>query len=196
MGLVSIRHGSGIYLSRGDPINGVWSTRWMQWVLQHAPSLLEMFEVREAIEAKAASLAARQASAAEMRRLERILTEADALLARGRAHLDEEFLRSYVRLDAAFHETVAEITHNGFLRSLLAALGSALAESREATLAMPGRIERSLREHWRVLEAVRRRDAEGARRAMEDHMRRVIQEVRSVKVLHRPNRQPGTERGR
>lgn len=45
-----------------------------------------------------------------------------------------------MRVAAAFCEKMAEITHNGFQRSLLGALGSALAESREATLAMPRRI--------------------------------------------------------
>jgi len=195
MGLIFVRHGSGIYLRSGNPLNGVWATRWMQWLLQHAPSLLEMFEVREAVEAKAASLAAGNATPADIRRLDRLLEQAEELLARSVGpQVDEDVFNAYVVLDAAFHETLAEIARNSLLRSLLDGLGSALSQSREATLAIPGRIERSLREHRRVVEAVRRRDLGGARRAMEAHVRRVMEEVRSVKDRRRGRGRPRTER--
>ncbi|MDQ7849815.1 MAG: FadR/GntR family transcriptional regulator [Armatimonadota bacterium] len=182
MGVISIRHGSGVYLRRGDPLNGVWSSRWMQWLLQHAPSVLEVLEVREAVEAQAASLAAVHATAADLRRLERVLAEGTALLAGRRSRpLDEGVLAAYARLDEAFHETLAQAARNDFLHSLLQGLAAAIVESREATLAIPGRIQRSMREHDAVFQAVRRRDPEGARRAMQAHVRRVVEEVRSLK---------------
>ncbi len=182
MGVVAIRHGSGVYLRGADPLNGVWSSRWLQWLLRHGASLEEVLQVREAVEAQAASLAAARATAQDVRRLEQVLAEGDALLVRHRGRpADDALLQAYVRLDEAFHDTLAQIAGNAFLRHLLQALASAIAESRAATLAIPGRIERSLREHRAILRAVSRRDPEAARRAMQTHVLQVLAEVRSVR---------------
>ncbi|MDR7574068.1 MAG: FCD domain-containing protein [Armatimonadota bacterium] len=159
----------------------------MRWLLRHGASLEEVLQVREAVEAQAASLAASRATAKAVQRLERLLAEGDALVAsyRGRP-VDEGLLEAYVRLDEAFHDTLAQLAGYRFLRNLLHALASAIADSRAATLAIPGRIQRSLREHRAILRAVSRRDPEAARRAMRAHVRRVLAEVRSVR--HHPSR--------
>lgn len=184
MGAVVIQHGRGVFVRPGGSLNGVWSTRWMAWTLQHASSLIELLEVQEAVEAKAAWLAAINGTRQDHARLDAILREAQALVqAGGRRGADGEVLASYVRLDYALHHALADAARNAFLRSLVEGLGSALRGSREATLAIPGRIRRSLREHRRIVAAVKRGNAEAARTAMQAHVRRVLEEVRSAARL-------------
>lgn len=197
MGLVSIQHGSGIYVTDGNPLNGVWSTRWMQWVLQHAHSLLDHLEMQEAVEGKAAALAAHNARKDDLRCLQACLVESERLLSRyAPGNVSEALLAAYVGLDTSFHRTLARASRNDLLCNMIEALGSILSGSREATLAIPGRMQRSLAEHRTILDAVKRRDAEQARCAMGAHVRRVGEEVRSVeRQSRRRQRAPGPADG-
>jgi len=182
MGVVSISHGRGVFVEAVGP-DGVWGAHWMRWMLEHRPTLVELLEVREAVEGKSAWLAAKLGTATDLRRLARILRDAAALLATGTGvRVDDGLLRAYVRLDRDFHHAIAAATRNHFLVAVVEGLGSALRGSREATLAIPGRLARSLREHRRIAEAIARRDPTGARRAMERHVRRVLDEVRSMEA--------------
>ncbi len=192
LGFVSIRHGSGIYVTPGNPLNGVWSTRWMRWTLQHADSLLNLLGVQEAVEGKAALLAARNGKPRDLHRLEGLLQEAERLLDRHESDdVSEGLLAAYLDLDVAFHGRLAKAGRNDLLTGMVGAVGSVLQGSREATLAIPGRMRRSLAEHRMILDTVRRRDADGARRAMETHVRRVEDEVRSIDHQSRHRRKAG-----
>lgn len=178
MGLVTIEHGRGVFLQSSRPLDGVWSAQWMQWLLQHGSPLLDLLEVREAVETKSAELAARHAGPEMLAHLDEILTRGHRLFREHRR--GEALLRAYVELDSAFHRAVAAATGNAVLQGLIESLGSALQGSREATVALPGRIARSMEEHRRVVSAIRRRDPEAARLAMQAHVRQVLSEVRSI----------------
>ncbi|MCL6645881.1 MAG: FCD domain-containing protein [Dehalococcoidia bacterium] len=80
-----------------------------------------------------------------------------------------------------FHRVLATATGNTVLRSLVETLGNALQGSREATVAIPGRIRRSTNEHRRIANAVRTGNPSAARAAMYAHVQRVIEEVRTIK---------------
>lgn len=191
MGLVSIQHGRGIFLRSTQSPDGVWH-RWMQWLLQHGPSLIDLLEVRAAIETKSADLAARYATPEACARLDEILAQADRLVA---AHPPDSATlhAAYVQVDLEFHRTLAAATGNAVLQQLVESLGSALRGSREATVALPGRIRRSIREHRRVARAVGCGDPDAARTAMDAHVRRVIEEVRSLRSM--PARRARPRRG-
>lgn len=198
MGLVSVQHGRGVFLRQAQAGDGVWH-RWMTWIIEHGPSLLDLLEVRAAIEMKSADLAARHATVAQRARLAEILAQADRLVETSGA--DGAALHAaYVQIDLEFHRAIADATGNAVLRQLVESLGSALRGSREATVALPGRIRRSIREHRRIVEAIRRRDPLGARQAMEAHVQQVIDEVRRLPALRgavgRRVRSDGGRRGR
>ncbi|HXF81571.1 MAG TPA: FCD domain-containing protein, partial [bacterium] len=154
MGLVSVQHGRGVFLRQAQAGDGVWH-RWMTWIVEHGPSLLELLEVRAAIETKSADLAARHATPQHCARLEELLAQADRLVET--PGLNSAALHAaYVQLDLEFHRAIADAAGNGVLRQLVDSLGSALRGSREATVALPGRIRRSTREHRRIAAAIRR----------------------------------------
>ncbi|MDR7451213.1 MAG: FCD domain-containing protein [Armatimonadota bacterium] len=193
MGLVSVQHGRGVFLRQAQAGDGVWH-RWMTWIVEHGPSLLDLLEVRAAIETKSADLAARHATPQHCARLEEILAQAERLVKTSAA--DSAALHAaYVQLDLEFHRAIAEAGGNAVLRQLVESLGSALRGSREATVALPGRIRRSIREHRRIAAAIRRRTPSAARQAMEAHVRRVIEEVRRLPALSGGGTTRGTGRG-
>lgn len=181
LGVISIQHGRGAFVLNRSPVSGFLVSPWIRWLHEHAGALLELLEVREAIEAKAAELAARTATDASVARLQEVLARSEPVvrsLGDSSAAGDPDAIRPLVELDIEFHEAIADSSGNRVLADLVRRLGQALQGSREATLAIPGRARRSLQEHRAIVAAIRRRNPEAARRAMVRHVRSVAGEVR------------------
>jgi DNA-binding GntR family transcriptional regulator len=125
--------------------------------------LQQVFELRVHFEGRAAALAAQTATAEEIaairnsyRGVEKVIEGAD--------------YRRLVQMDRAFHEAIAEATHNFYLQRIMAMLiASAL---RFWHYALPRRAESALREeistHLRVASEIERRDSEAAQKAMRE----------------------------
>jgi GntR family transcriptional repressor for pyruvate dehydrogenase complex len=75
--------------------------------------------------------------------------------------------------DRLFHEAVTHAAGSPLLADFMAALAVPISETRRSSLGEPGRPPLSLRAHRRILEAIRRGDAAGARRAMRHHVKMV-----------------------
>ena len=78
--------------------------------------------------------------------------------------------------DSEFHYTIALAARNSVVLKLLDVLMDLLRESRARSLQVEGRRERSLAGHRRVLEAIKRRDAAAAERAVRQH----LEEIESI----------------
>ena len=71
--------------------------------------------------------------------------------------------------DHVFHHQLAVCSGNEVLACLHQNANETLATQRRSLLALPGVAARSLREHARILDAIERRDAEGAVAASRPH---------------------------
>lgn len=123
----------------------------------------EVYGVRALLEGEAAREAALRATPWELAELE----------ARLRA-IDEAGAEDYpeqMRRDLEFHRALVRLSGNKTLFRLYEDLLSSLALVRSA-LPNLSQEEATRREHWAILEALRRRDPEGARRAVEAHVGR------------------------
>jgi GntR family transcriptional repressor for pyruvate dehydrogenase complex len=118
-------------------------------------------EVRRILEGSIAGLAAERRTEADIERLEAVLGEA-------RDHVED--LGAFIRSDLAFHAALAAASHNELFLLILQSLGTVLREVRELGSRIPGTPERALSHHQRILDAVRSRDPEAARAAMDIHM--------------------------
>ncbi len=78
-------------------------------------------------------------------------------------------LRHRIDADVRFHRVLAEATGNPVFVLILQALAGFLRESRSRTLNDSG-VEQAAAEHRTILDAVRARDGEAARRAMCEHL--------------------------
>jgi GntR family transcriptional regulator, transcriptional repressor for pyruvate dehydrogenase complex len=158
-GIVEVRHGDGIYLVReaNDLVDSL-----AQGLIESHAHLPAINEVREAVEPRAARLAARRRSDDDLETMRAALARMGEEIAAGQPGLEG---------DAAFHLALIAAAHNEVLTALYEHLTPGLAQSSQASLVRPGQGERSLREHERVLDAVFDADEEGAELAMRLHVR-------------------------
>jgi GntR family transcriptional regulator, transcriptional repressor for pyruvate dehydrogenase complex len=129
-------------------------------------ALLDLLEVRQALEVQTAVLAARNASRASIGAMQATIDEM-----RRSVDLPEEFNEA----DVHFHELLASATGNQLLSILVEELSDSQRSSRVQSLLGHERLGRKLDDvldqHAKILECVERRDEAGAASAMRRHLR-------------------------
>lgn len=167
-GLVARRHGSGTRVSREVPLSASLATR-----LERASEDFEhAAEFREAVEPQIARLAA-------LRITEDELGELQAILARSAAEVGAD---ESVRLDVAFHGTVARAARNPLLTSLGELTASWTVEARVYShLEGEGR-QISHDGHSRILAALEAGDQHAAEVAMAAHLEEIRQVIDRVRL--------------
>lgn len=84
--------------------------------------------------------------------------------------IDNDRVDRFVELDAEFHATVYALSRNERLAQMLSLLREQIQRFRMRTLANPGRRRIAFEEHYALVEALVRRDADDARRAAYNHI--------------------------
>jgi GntR family transcriptional regulator, transcriptional repressor for pyruvate dehydrogenase complex len=166
LGVLRVLPGRGTRVCEAER-SPLWAAAWLS---EHTQAVLKVMEVRDALEAKAAALAARRATEEQIGRLEAHLEA----LRQARA---EDRCEDVVAIDAAFHTAIAAAADNDILAEALAGVYESLREARRAVLSLPGRLRRLAREHEAIVEAIRARDPEGAARAARRHYERAKEEM-------------------
>jgi GntR family transcriptional regulator, transcriptional repressor for pyruvate dehydrogenase complex len=123
----------------------------------------EILDAQRAIETLAAELAAENATAADHARLRRLLAEAQAAVSD---------VAAFTRSCREFHLAVAEASHNRVLIVQLVSLKHVAWPARNPTLT-PKVARRILEVHRELAELIEMRDAAGARRLMDEHVRMI-----------------------
>ena len=136
-------------------------------------SVLQLYEVRETLEAMAARLAAEGGGADLQRELEQCL-EAMELAA--------DDASEYARLNTIFHGAIRRATANHYLERFLGQIESAVRRLGASTYERPGRTIEATEEHRRIAKAIIGGDIETAAAASLDHMRRA-REIRISTLL-------------
>jgi DNA-binding FadR family transcriptional regulator len=158
-GLLDVRHGSGTYAAEAPPASP--AQRDLARLLRRA-RLLEVHEVRRALEVEAARLAARRTRPEDVDRL-------TATLRARQRHVGGDPAQ-FIDADLDFHRTVVELSGNRLLTELFASVAPVL---RAALIDMvrhePGLPDVSCA-HAALLDALARGDAEGAIDATVDHL--------------------------
>lgn len=142
-GLVE-RHGRGLRIRQLSP-----------------EEILEIYEVRETLEAAAARAAATRRTELDLSRLEAIHGQMSEL---------GEDLDQRVSWNNQFHETLWRASHNATLQEFMSRLIIRVSRYSQTTLEFPGRWERILNEHGDLLTAIRAQDPESAARVATVHM--------------------------
>jgi DNA-binding FadR family transcriptional regulator len=172
-GLVVTRRGSGAYVA--DPSAGPF--RIVSRGATSLPDILNVMELRLAVEVQAAGLAAERAGRKQLGSIRAAWRAIDAALARGEGAVVEDF---------AFHRAIAEATGNGQFPRFLAYLGSHVIPRQSVRLDMDTPAERRLYleriqvEHTRIVTAIADREPADARRAMRDHLTRSLERYRTL----------------
>jgi GntR family transcriptional repressor for pyruvate dehydrogenase complex len=162
IGLLETRHGRGTFpheLTLDRLVAPLASVMTYQQDLQE-----ELLDVRRMFEPAVARAAAARLTEADLADLQRILDAQRRKLKTGQSAIVE---------DTAFHAALARSTRNRVVVSLMSTLNDLLVESRTLSLSQEGRPVKSIEGHEAVVDALRRHDAEGAARAMSDHIDKI-----------------------
>jgi GntR family transcriptional regulator, transcriptional repressor for pyruvate dehydrogenase complex len=130
----------------------------------------ELLDFRRIIEPPLAARAATHASNEDITEMEDILDRQELKQRQGESTIAE---------DSEFHYAVAMASGNSVVLKVLDTLMDLLRDTRERSLQVEGRPQKSLAGHRRILAAIKRHDAESAKAAMRRH----IEDVEEM-VLH------------
>ncbi len=123
----------------------------------------EIFELRKALETAIVETAARTDPPADLVDIEKTLSDQRAAMA------DNDYA-AFLNADRSFHVTFSRLTHNGRMTAILENLRDMIHMMGTRALQLNGRAETVVSEHERIIDAVGRRDPEGARAAMLRHL--------------------------
>ena len=160
MGVVQTRQGAGTFITAGPP--ALMSEPLRLVAALHGLSLAWLFEVRRVLEAGTAALAAERASPEE------IATLSDEITGMYSSLHDPQLLLDY---DLRFHRAVAAAASNPMLGAIIEAVAALFFEERRATIARAHNLKESADMHRKIYQAIRARDVDGARAAMDEHVR-------------------------
>jgi GntR family transcriptional regulator, transcriptional repressor for pyruvate dehydrogenase complex len=165
-GLVEAFSGRGTFITDGTSQAVRQSFDLMVKIGQPEGST-HLAEVRAILEPEIAALAASRIQESELATMREAVAVMDA------AGNDPD---TYIEADLDFHLALAESAANPLILSLLDSIVGLLREQRLRIFSVPGGPARGQIHHKRILDAVERRDAEEARRAMRAHLEQVRQD--------------------
>lgn len=172
-GLVEVRHGVGVFVlapqaTLQNGLRGADPNR--------VSSIIEMLEVRAAIEIEAAGLSAGRCSPAQLDQIFECLDAMKRQIAEG---------QPTIASDRAFHLAIADSTNNPRFRELLDAIGKqliprSLLQDDEVEISPQDYLSQIHSEHERIARAIADRDENGARDAMRTHLKGSQQRYRGL----------------
>ena len=168
MGMVEPRQGAGTIvreISSDSLVNPLANARKRKKEL-----IGELLDFRKMLEPPLAARAATRVSGDEISEMEEILERQEEKLRGGDNTIAE---------DSEFHYAIALASGNSVVLKVLDTLMDLLRDSRERSLQVEGRPQKSLAGHRRILAAIKHHDAEAAKVAMRRHIEDVEEIVLS-----------------
>ena len=179
--LVVSRQGSGVFVA---PTPANLPLAFDPSVLQSVQSFVHIVEVRRALEAEIAALAAERATRAQVGAMRIKLKAIDAAAAAGRDGVEE---------DLAFHCSIGEATGNPQFRLMLGFLEQYLREGMRITRANEARrldfMQAVRLEHRAIVDAIAERNPAAARQCAREHLMHGEQRLVEGRILPARRRQ-------
>jgi GntR family transcriptional repressor for pyruvate dehydrogenase complex len=162
MGLVEPRQGEGTVVRK--PSSDSLINPLAAMLLQERELVSELLEFRAMIEPTLARRAATYVSAEDLKHLKNILRRQKEKVDRRELAIEE---------DSEFHYAIAKIAKNSVVLKVLDTFMDLLRESREKSLQVEGRLQRSFVGHRQILQAIERHDPSAAETAMRRHIEEI-----------------------
>jgi GntR family transcriptional regulator, transcriptional repressor for pyruvate dehydrogenase complex len=159
VGLVEPRQGTGTMVR--ELSGGAKISPFANALERKREQVTELLDFRKMLEPPLAARAATHASVEEISEMEDILKRQEEKQNQGEAAIAE---------DAEFHYSIALASGNSVVLKVIDTLMDLLRDTRERSLQVEGRSQKSLAGHRRILGAIKRHDAEAAKAAMRRHI--------------------------
>ncbi|MEV6959740.1 FadR/GntR family transcriptional regulator [Streptomyces sp. NPDC051207] len=180
MGIVEIRHGFGTYvgpMSLAPMIEGL-AFRTVAGHYRGEDSLLQLLELREAVETGLVSRLAGRIPEADLAELQALVARMEQQAAQGGAGLAET--------DRAFHATLYRGLDNALLSEVLEAFWDAFHRVHRDLGGEPQDPRITCRQHREILDAVRSGDAMRAEEAIREHFGNIRGRLSTARPRTRP----------
>jgi GntR family transcriptional repressor for pyruvate dehydrogenase complex len=162
MGVVQIRHGSGVFVSRSEEMLVLASPDYAGTVTKRL--LLDLIRARIPIEVQSVADAVRHATPEQVLELKRVLAAAGQHLS------DDDTLNTY---NMEFHGKIALASGNSVTAQLLSVLHELFTDEQRLILGIFGSREKDHHDHGQILEAIEVRDESLAVERMRSHLESV-----------------------
>lgn len=161
-GILESRQGDGTYVCAPD--EAVLTESLARAISMQTELLEDIWEFRLLMEPQIAFLAAKSITREQLDRLKVIVFDQQKKMLQGDA--DPE-------LDAAFHRVIVEASGNRVVRKVMETMTEILNESRADLLQSHTRTRASVDGHFKIIDALERKDPDAAYGAMRDHLAEV-----------------------
>jgi GntR family transcriptional repressor for pyruvate dehydrogenase complex len=158
MGVVEIRHGSGVYVTRSEEVLVLASPDYVGTVTKKL--LLDLIRVRQPLEKESVTEACKNATLEDLVEMRRQLTMAGH-------NLGNDVVLNEVNM--GFHRQIARASGNTVLAQLLDVLADLFTDEQRLILGIASR-ERDHQEHLAILDALESRDEQLAVDRMRAHL--------------------------
>lgn len=166
MGVVQIRHGAGVFVTRSEEVLVLASPDYAGTVTKKL--LLDLIQARIPIESQSVADCVRNASPEQVQELKRILASASK-------HLDDDEILNSVNM--AFHSKIAEASGNSVTAQLLAVLHELFTDEQRLILGIFGSREEDHDDHLQIFKAIEQRDEALAVERMRSHLESVREAI-------------------
>lgn len=125
-------------------------------------AIAELFVIREMLEGTAAGLAAKYATDEEISVLKDMVEE-------DMHRINEPVMLS--KTNKLFHDTINHIAHNSYLLDFYSLLNESMSLLGKSSLSNPSRAEKTLRQHYDIVQAIEKRNSELAKTLAKEHVK-------------------------
>ncbi|MFZ4622824.1 MAG: FadR/GntR family transcriptional regulator [Rhodoferax sp.] len=171
-GLLTTRHGGGTHVT--DRLEAHFAGPWQDMLSGHPLLHRDLLEFRQMLESQAASLAAERATDVDISRL-------DAVYLALETSYDADDLPVCIEADVAFHQAIAEASHNVLIGHLTASLMRVIqghvSTNLEHLHTRPARWRQLRSQHRAIWQAIRQHQPQEAQRAASEHIEFVRQNI-------------------
>jgi len=172
MNIIDIRQGDGTYISSLsldqllEPLDFVFSL--------DDSTYMQLFDARKILEVGITALAAPKVTHEDIVDLEKIISKSKACI---------DNHAKFLQYDLDLHNKIIVIAQNPILSRLMLSISQLGISSRRRTVNIPGVPQKTIADHNRIVDALKKRDPELARRAMEDHLNHVENRLKEEMVV-------------
>jgi GntR family transcriptional repressor for pyruvate dehydrogenase complex len=164
-GLLTTKHGGGTVVT--DRLQASFSDPWREMLEGHPLLQADILEFRHMLEGEAALLAAERATEADIERI-------DAAFAALELAYDKDDIQACIDTDVAFHQAIAEASHNALMGHLSASLMHVVhghvADNLIHLHTLPAQWAQIRAQHRAIWQAVRARQAQDSKRVAREHI--------------------------
>ena len=173
-GVVEIRHGSGVYVTRTQDVL-VMASDYSGKVTKKL--LLDLIQARAPIEMQSVALASRHGTDEHFAEMRRLLTTAGE-------NLDNDAVLNSVNM--AFHREIASASGNAVIAQLLDVMQTLFTDEQRLILGIFGSRKQDHQEHLSIFAALEQREEQVAKERMRQHLDGVAAAIERWDPQHHP----------